>query len=75
MCYRYKNAADGKQALEKMNGFDLAGRQVMGTTKERERERDLFIDLVFCRFQLKVGLVTERAAAANYGNLDDEGTI
>ncbi|CDH60257.1 splicing factor cc1-like protein [Lichtheimia corymbifera JMRC:FSU:9682] len=45
---QYKNAADGKQALEKMNGFDLAGRQ------------------------LKVGLVTERAAAANYGNLDDE---
>lgn len=25
---RYKNAADGKQALEKMNGFDLAGRNV-----------------------------------------------
>lgn len=45
---QYKNAADGKQALEKMNGFDLAGRQ------------------------LKVGLVTERAAAASYGNLDDE---
>lgn len=43
MCYRYKNAADGKQALEKMNGFDLAGRQVMGTTKERERERETYL--------------------------------
>lgn len=30
---RYKNAADGKQALEKMNGFDLAGRQVMWENK------------------------------------------
>ncbi|KAI8149312.1 hypothetical protein BJV82DRAFT_642019 [Fennellomyces sp. T-0311] len=25
---QYKNAADGKQALEKMNGFDLAGRNL-----------------------------------------------
>lgn len=55
-----------------MNGFDLAGRQVMETTTKREGGRDLCIDLFFC-FQLKVGLVTERAAAANYGNLDDEG--
>lgn len=66
---RYKNAADGKQALEKMNGFDLAGRQVMWENKT------CFLHVLTTVLQLKVGLVTERAAAASYGNLDDEGKL
>lgn len=53
VCYRYKNAADGKQALEKMNGFDLAGRQVMGT---KGGERDRFTDLFFVDFSSRLVL-------------------
>ena len=37
---QYKNANDAKQALEKMNGFELAGRNVGFLFKEQ----GLFID-------------------------------
>ncbi|ORY96849.1 hypothetical protein BCR43DRAFT_492371 [Syncephalastrum racemosum] len=39
---QYKNAADGKQALEKMNGFDLAGRNLkVGLVTEKSSSMNI----------------------------------
>ncbi|CAG8509514.1 3131_t:CDS:10, partial [Racocetra fulgida] len=54
---RYKNPEDAKQALEKMNGFELAGRTVTY--------------VVMVALQIKVGLVTDKSNGMNL-NLDDD---
>lgn len=64
---QYKNAADAKQALEKMNGFELAGRNVCLFRKKKKKCLNHFI-------KLKVGLVTEKSGTTMSAfGLDDEG--
>ncbi|CAG8786908.1 11736_t:CDS:10 [Gigaspora margarita] len=66
---QYKNPEDAKQALEKMNGFELAGR----TVRYHTVCTNSFISkayVVIIALQIKVGLVTDKSNGMNL-NLDD----